>query len=107
MLAIMTFTLLVSAPIMCVGGIIMALRPEREAVVGPRRGGAGAGGAGHPDHFADACPLFRLMQERIDGISRVLREQIAGIRVIRAFVRERRGAFSVRGGERPALRRRR
>ena len=33
-------------------------------------------------------PLFRLMQERIDGISRVLREQIAGVRVIRAFVRD-------------------
>ena len=33
-------------------------------------------------------PLFRAMQERIDRINRVLREQITGIRVIRAFVRD-------------------
>ena len=33
-------------------------------------------------------PQFRLMQERIDNINRVLREQITGIRVVRAFVRE-------------------
>ena len=33
-------------------------------------------------------PPFRLMQERIDQINRVLREQITGIRVVRAFVRE-------------------
>ena len=35
-----------------------------------------------------ALPLFRQMQERIDTLNRVLREQIAGLRVIRAFVRE-------------------
>ena len=33
-------------------------------------------------------PLFRAMQERIDTVNRVLREQITGIRVIRAFVRD-------------------
>ena len=33
-------------------------------------------------------PAFRLMQDRIDQINRVLREQITGIRVVRAFVRE-------------------
>ena len=33
-------------------------------------------------------PAFQLMQERIDQISRVMREQITGIRVVRAFVRE-------------------
>src|SRR3546814_17858912 len=33
-------------------------------------------------------PNFRLVQERIDGVNRVLREQITGIRVVRAFVRE-------------------
>ena len=33
-------------------------------------------------------PLFRTMQERIDKVNRVLREQITGIRVIRAFVRD-------------------
>ena len=35
-------------------------------------------------------PYFRSMQKRIDAINRVLREQIAGVRVVRAFVRERR-----------------
>ena len=35
-------------------------------------------------------PLFRLMQTGIDEINRVMREQIAGIRVVRAFVRESR-----------------
>ena len=33
-------------------------------------------------------PQFRKMQKNIDGVNRVLREQIAGIRVVRAFVRE-------------------
>ena len=33
-------------------------------------------------------PQFRLMQDRIDGVNRVLREQITGVRVVRAFVRE-------------------
>jgi ATP-binding cassette, subfamily B, multidrug efflux pump len=33
-------------------------------------------------------PLFRTMQERLDGVNRVLREQIGGIRVIRAFVKD-------------------
>ena len=34
------------------------------------------------------CPPFQLMQVRIDRVNRVLREQITGIRVVRAFVRE-------------------
>ena len=87
MLALMTFTLMVAAPIMCVGGIIMALRQDVPLsslllVIVPvlvvvvsliiRR----------------MRPLFRSMQERIDTINRVLREQITGIRVIRAFVRD-------------------
>ena len=33
-------------------------------------------------------PSFRVMQERIDEVNRVLREQITGVRVVRAFVRE-------------------
>ena len=33
-------------------------------------------------------PTFRVMQERIDSVNRVLREQITGVRVVRAFVRE-------------------
>ena len=41
---------------------------------------------------AKMVPAFQLMQERIDQINRVLREQISGIRVVRAFVREKREA---------------
>jgi ATP-binding cassette, subfamily B, multidrug efflux pump len=89
MLVVMTMTLMVAAPIMCVGGIIMALRedvglswlmlvsvPVLVLAVGliVRR----------------MVPGFRTMQVRIDAVNRVLREQITGIRVVRAFVREPR-----------------
>ncbi|MDF5756904.1 ABC transporter ATP-binding protein [Spongiactinospora sp. TRM90649] len=87
MLVLMTCTLVVAAPIMCVGGIVLALRqdaalsslllvalPVLIAIVGLIVG--------------LMRPLFRAMQERIDRINQVLREQITGIRVIRAFVRE-------------------
>ncbi len=87
MLTLMTFTLMVSAPIMCVGGILLALNQNVELsslllvavpllaiIVGLI--------------IWRMRPLFRLMQERIDGISSVLREQITGVRVVRAFVRD-------------------
>nr|WP_227993182.1 ABC transporter ATP-binding protein [Pseudactinotalea sp. HY160] len=87
MLVLMTFNFMVTAPIMCIGGIIMALRedvglswlvwvsvPLLVVVVGLLVG--------------RLMPLFRQMQHRIDGINGVLREQIMGIRVVRAFVRE-------------------
>ena len=100
MLALMTFTLMVSAPIMGVGGIVMALRQNVPlssllVVIVPllavivfliiRR----------------MRPLFRLMQARIDRINQVLREQITGVRVIRAFVRDAREheRFSVANSE--------
>lgn len=87
MLVVMTLTLMVSAPIMCVGGIILALNQDVQLsalllVIVPvmvvavtmilRRMG----------------PLFRAMQARIDDVNRVMREQITGVRVIRAFVRD-------------------
>jgi len=87
MLVVLSCTMLVMAPIMCVGGIIMALQedlglswlvlvsvPAMVVAVGliVRR----------------MVPQFRLMQERIDVVNRVLREQITGVRVVRAFVRE-------------------
>ncbi|MEU3661749.1 ABC transporter ATP-binding protein [Streptomyces sp. NPDC032940] len=87
MLALMTFTLMVSAPIMCVGGIVMALGldvPLSGVLVGVVP-------------VLAICvtlivrrlrPLFRSMQERLDTVNRVLREQISGNRVIRAFVRD-------------------
>lgn len=87
MLVLMSCTMLVSAPIMCVGGVIMALREEA--------GLAWLLGVSVPVLIVAIglvivrmVPKFRLMQVRIDMINRVLREQITGIRVVRAFVRE-------------------
>lgn len=87
MLVLMGLNFMVSTPIMCVGGIIMALRedinlswlvwvsvPVLIVVVGYI--------------VVRLMPLFRSMQKKIDRINEVLREQIIGIRVVRAFVRE-------------------
>ncbi|MCO6009800.1 ABC transporter ATP-binding protein/permease [Actinoallomurus purpureus] len=87
MLALMTFVMMVAAPIMGVGGMVMALNqnvtlssllliivPVLGVVIGLI--------------ISRMRSLFRVMQERIDGINRVLREQITGVRVIRAFVRD-------------------
>ena len=87
MLAIMTFTLLLSAPIMCIGGIILALNQNVPLsslllVAVPLLGVIVA------LIISRMRPLFRQMQERLDNINRVLREQITGVRVIRAFVRD-------------------
>lgn len=87
MLVLMSFTLMVSAPIMCVGGIIMALGLDVPL--------SGVLVAVVP--LLGICvtlivkklrPLFRTMQVRLDTVNRVLREQITGNRVIRAFVRD-------------------
>ena len=96
MLVFMSATMMVAAPIMCIGGIIMAVREDAGlswllAVAVP---------------VLAACvaliiwrmvPNFQKMQKRIDEVNRVLREQITGVRVIRAFVRERyeRSRFAV------------
>jgi ATP-binding cassette subfamily B multidrug efflux pump len=87
MLAIMTFTLLLSAPIMCIGGIILALNQDVPLsslllVAVPLLGVIVT------LIISRMRPLFRQMQERLDNINQVLREQIVGVRVIRAFVRE-------------------
>jgi ATP-binding cassette, subfamily B, multidrug efflux pump len=86
-LVAMTATMMITAPIMCVGGIIMAVHedaglswlmgvsvPLLAVVVGVI--------------IQRMVPQFRLMQTRLDGVNRVLREQLTGIRVVRAFVRE-------------------
>ncbi|TWV35373.1 ABC transporter ATP-binding protein [Streptomyces misionensis] len=87
MLVLMTFTLMVSAPIMCVGGIVLALGLDVPL--------SGVLVAVVP--VLAVCvtlivrrlrPLFRTMQTRLDKVNRVLREQITGNRVIRAFVRD-------------------
>jgi ATP-binding cassette subfamily B protein len=88
MLLLMTFTRIVVAPIMCVGGIVMAMRQDVSLsvlllVLVPilavlvslviRR----------------MQPLFRVMQARTDTVNQTLREQIGGVRTIRAFVRDK------------------
>lgn len=87
MLTLMTLNFMVMAPIMCIGGIVMALREDAGLswlvwvsipVMGVLLGVL----------MAKLMPWFRTMQERLDGINGVLREQITGIRVIRAFVKE-------------------
>ena len=87
MLVVMACTLMIGAPIMCVGGIIMAMRedigmswllgisvPVLAVTIGMI--------------VTRMVPQFRTMQVRIDTVNRILREQIGGIRVVRAFVRE-------------------
>ncbi len=87
MLVLLTCTMLVAAPITMVGGIVMALREDvglSWLVVVAVPVLAGAIGL----VVLRMGPLFRVMQTRIDIVNRVLREQITGIRVVRAFVRE-------------------
>lgn len=87
MLVLMTLTMVIAAPVMCVGSILLALRqdvplasvllvalPVLVAIIGVL--------------IVRMGPQFRLMQDKLDDINRVLREQIGGARVIRAFVRE-------------------
>ncbi|HEX4865636.1 MAG TPA: ABC transporter ATP-binding protein, partial [Acidimicrobiales bacterium] len=100
MLVVMACTMAIAAPITIVVGIIAATRqdlglsailavsvPVAAVVLGVI--------------VARMVPAFKLMQERIDQINRVLREQITGIRVVRAFVREpeERGRFAVANAE--------
>jgi ATP-binding cassette subfamily B multidrug efflux pump len=87
MLVLTTFTMLITAPIMMVGGVFMALRedvglswlivalvPVLAAIIWYI--------------LSHMVPGFRVMQKRLDSVNQVLREQITGIRVVRAFVRE-------------------
>src|SRR6201987_12428 len=81
-------TVLVTAPIMCVGGIAMAIHQEAAStwlllVSVPIMGVANSW------VMSPLLPLFRGMQSLIDGINRVLRDQLSGVRVVRAFTRER------------------
>ncbi len=87
MLVQMSATMAIAAPIMMVGGIIMAMREDLGlswlfAVVVPVLFLA----VGFV--VSRMVPGFRQMQMRIDEVNRILREQITGVRVVRAFVRE-------------------
>ncbi|MEU4606147.1 ABC transporter ATP-binding protein [Kribbella sp. NPDC023972] len=87
MLVVTTCTMLVAAPITMVGGVVMAIREDvglswLVAVAVPLL-------AASVGFIASRMvPQFRKMQKNVDGVNRVLREQITGIRVVRAFVRE-------------------
>jgi len=83
----MGLAIMVSAPIMMVGGVVMSLREDVGlswliAVAVPVLGAAVS------IVIARMIPNFRLMQQSVDSVNRILREQITGIRVVRAFVRE-------------------
>ncbi|MEZ5213226.1 ABC transporter ATP-binding protein [Gordonia sp. (in: high G+C Gram-positive bacteria)] len=88
LLAVMSMSILVMAPIMGIGGIIMGMRIALSIswilVVAVPVLGITMGLI-----ISRMIPGFRAMQARIDDVNRVLREQITGIRVVRAFVRER------------------
>ncbi|MDT5275939.1 MAG: ATP-binding cassette, subfamily multidrug efflux pump [Mycobacterium sp.] len=83
----MACTVLVAAPIMCVGGIFMAIHQD-----------AGLSWlllvsvpilvAANYWIISNTLPIFRSMQRLIDNINRVMREQLSGVRVVRAFARE-------------------
>ncbi|MHC3453272.1 ABC transporter ATP-binding protein [Streptomyces prasinus] len=87
MLVLMTFTLMVSAPIMCLGGIVLALGLD-VPLSGVLVAVVPVLGVSVTLIVRRLRPLFRSMQERLDTVNRVLREQITGNRVIRAFVRD-------------------
>lgn len=87
MVTLMSLSMLVMAPIMAGGGVVMALREDAGLswlvwaavpVIVVIMVGAGL----------KMMPLFRQMQEAIDDVNHTLREQITGMRVVRAFVRE-------------------
>jgi ABC-type multidrug transport system fused ATPase/permease subunit len=83
----MACTVLVAAPLMCVGGILMAIHQD-----------AGLSWlllvsvpvlvAANYWIISNTLPIFRSMQRLIDNINRVMREQLSGVRVVRAFARE-------------------
>jgi ATP-binding cassette subfamily B protein len=87
MLVVMAATMAIAAPITIVVGVFMALRQDVGLsiilVVAMPVAGVVLGLL-----VSQMVPAFRLMQERIDQVNRVLREQITGVRVVRAFVRE-------------------
>ncbi len=87
MLVIMALTIMISAPILAVGGVVMALRQDvvlsRLLLVVVPVMAVFIGLV-----LSRAVPLFRATQRKIDRVNQVLREQLTGVRVIRAFVRD-------------------
>nr|VTO96573.1 Putative multidrug export ATP-binding/permease protein [Mycobacterium riyadhense] len=82
-----TANVLVTAPIMCVGGIIMAIHQEA-ALTWLLLVSIPILAVANYLIMTRMLPLFRRMQALIDGINRVMRDQLSGVRVVRAFTRE-------------------
>lgn len=100
MLVQVSATLMVSAPMLAVGGVIMAIRQDA--------GLAWLMAVTIPVLLVIVglivwrmVPAFARMQQRIDRVNQVMREQLAGIRVVRAFVREdhERARFAAASGD--------
>ena len=87
MLVLMSVTMMLMAPIMCIGGIVMAVREDlglsKLLLVCIPALAASIGFI-----ISRMIPKFRAMQPKIDTVNRVLREQITGMRVVRAFTSE-------------------
>ncbi|OBH79933.1 ABC transporter ATP-binding protein [Mycobacterium scrofulaceum] len=80
-------TVLVTAPIMCIGGIFMAIHQEA-ALTWLLLVSVPVMAVTNYWVMSHMLPLFRRMQGLIDGINRVMRDQLSGVRVVRAFARE-------------------
>ncbi|MGI6035955.1 MAG: ABC transporter ATP-binding protein [Limnochordia bacterium] len=86
MAVVMGLNVMIFAPVMCLGGIIMALRQDVPLsmsiiVIVPVMGIILA------MIMQRALPLFKRMQAKIDRLNQVVREKLSGVRVIRAFVK--------------------
>lgn len=81
-------TVLVTAPIMCVGGVVMAIDQEA-ALTWLLLVSVPVMAVANYWIMSHMLPLLRGMQRLIDGINRVMRDQLSGVRVVRAFARER------------------
>jgi ATP-binding cassette, subfamily B, multidrug efflux pump len=80
-------TVLITAPIMCVGGIAMAIHQEA-ALAWLLLVSVPVMAVTNYLVMSRMLPLLRRMQSLIDGINRVVRDQLSGVRVVRAFARE-------------------
>ncbi|MCV7091595.1 ABC transporter ATP-binding protein [Mycobacterium interjectum] len=80
-------TVLITAPIMCAGGIVMAIHQEA-ALTWLLLVSVPIMAVANYLIMSRMLPLLRRMQGLIDGINRVLRDQLSGVRVVRAFARE-------------------
>ncbi|NLJ54321.1 MAG: ABC transporter ATP-binding protein [Intrasporangiaceae bacterium] len=83
----MLLMLVVQAPIMMIGGVIMALQ-EDAGLAWIMAAAVPLLGIAIGIVISRMVPWFRIMQDSVDRVNRILREQITGVRVVRAFVRE-------------------